>query len=225
MFRPVPSPSSSSLSLTGDSPEHFGAHGTGTHKVHYQPHQQWDFIADADERPIDVSLVLPHYRARNQPTGHRMSMYIHSAAEIKSTICRQSSRTPFFVSVHSSGTAPVTLYLPSDFSGKICLSSSVPKITLSAGFTNKIFPRVRFARISNLQHRKVDEYGENGSDEVEIHAPGHITLRMWDVVEGAPESLAREAWRKMCRRATTSKSLRAEQQAQQAIDWDFLLDD
>jgi hypothetical protein len=64
----------------------FESHGAGTHKVHYQPQQQWDFIADADERPVDVSLVLPHYRARNQPTGHRMSMYIHSRAEIKSTI-------------------------------------------------------------------------------------------------------------------------------------------
>jgi hypothetical protein len=64
----------------------FESHGAGTHKVHYQPQQQWDFIADTDERPVDVSLVLPHYRARNQPTGHRMSMYIHSRAEIKSTI-------------------------------------------------------------------------------------------------------------------------------------------
>jgi hypothetical protein len=115
----------------------------------------------------------------------------------------------------------VTLYLPSDFSGRICLSSSTPKITFSAGFTNNILPRVRFARISNSQHRKADESSKNGSDEVEIHAPGHITLRMWDVVEGAPESLAREAWRKMCRRAT-SKGLQAEQQT---IDWDFLLDD
>jgi len=48
---------------------------------------------------------------------------------------------------------------------------------------------------------------------------------MWDVVEGAPEKVAREAWRKMCRRATSSKNLRAEQRARQGIDWDFLLDD
>ncbi|KAI0253782.1 hypothetical protein BJV78DRAFT_1152638 [Lactifluus subvellereus] len=213
MFRPTPSPSfslheqSSSLSLTEDSQKQFGAHGTGTHKVHYQPHQQWDFVADADERPVDVALVLPHY------------------PELTSSLRLQSSRTPFFVSVHSSGTAPVTLDLPSDFSGRICLSSSAPKITFSAGFTNNILPRVRFARISKSQHRKVDANGENGFDEVEIHAPGHITLRMWDVAEGAPESLAREAWRKMCRRATSSKGSWAEQQARQAIDWDFLLDD
>ncbi|KAH9977088.1 hypothetical protein BGW80DRAFT_1543159 [Lactifluus volemus] len=59
------------------------------------------FIADADERPVDVLLVLPHYRARCQPTKHRMSMYIHGRAEIKATVCRQSSRTPF-LSVHLS---------------------------------------------------------------------------------------------------------------------------
>ena len=64
----------------------FGSVCTGTHKVHYQPQQQWDFIAEADEQPVDLSLVLPHYRARNQPTGHRMSMFIHSRGEIKSVV-------------------------------------------------------------------------------------------------------------------------------------------
>jgi hypothetical protein len=119
----------------------------------------------------------------------------------------------------------VTLFLPSDFAGKICLSSTAPKISLSAGFTNHILPHVRFTRISNFRPEKVDGCGEDGSDEVEIHTTGHIMLRMWNVSEGAPERVARETWRKMCRRATSSKSLRAEQQPRQAIDWDFLLDD
>ncbi|KAI0303531.1 hypothetical protein B0F90DRAFT_1809706 [Multifurca ochricompacta] len=204
MFRSVSSPSYQSLR-------------TGTHKVHYQPRQQWDFITDANEHPVDLSLVLPHYRALNQPTGHRMGIYVHSSGEIKSTICRQSSRTPFFFSVCSSGTAPVTLYLPSNFSGRICFSSSPLKVTLSAGFTNHIFPRVRFARLSNSQYEDPDECDEDA---------GHVALRMWDVVEGAPECVARERWRKMCRRTTSSsKNLRAEQRTLQAIDWDFLLDD
>lgn len=43
-------------------------------------------MADADEHPVDLSLVLPHYRARNQPTGHRMSMFVHSRGELKSMI-------------------------------------------------------------------------------------------------------------------------------------------
>jgi len=71
----------------------------------------------------------------------------------------------------------------------------------------------------------METFDDDGADEVEIHATGHITLRMWDVVEGAPESVAREAWRKMCRRAISSKNLRVEQRNRQAIDWDFLLDD
>jgi hypothetical protein len=71
----------------------------------------------------------------------------------------------------------------------------------------------------------MNRFYEDGSDEVEIHAAGHITLRIWDVVEGAQERVAREAWRKMCRRAISSKNLRAEQRARQAVDWDFLLDD
>ncbi len=94
---------SSSLSSTEDSPKHvriysrfhtarldlllqFGSLCTGTHKIHYRPQHQWDFTTDADDRPVDLSLVLPHYRARSQPTGHQMSMYVHSSGEIKSTI-------------------------------------------------------------------------------------------------------------------------------------------
>ncbi|KAH9180240.1 hypothetical protein EDB89DRAFT_1840237 [Lactarius sanguifluus] len=202
----------------------FGSLCTGTHKIHYRPQQQWDFTTDADDRPVDLSLVLPHYRARSQPTGHQMSMYIHSSGEIKSTICRQSSRTPFFLSVDSSGTAPVTLYLPSDFCGRIYLSSS-SNVSLSAGFTNHILPHVRFALLSNSQYKIPGEHDEDGSDEVEIQATGRITLRMWDVVGGTAESVAREALRKFCRRVASSKNIRAEQRAQQAIDWDFLLDD
>ena len=219
-----------------------GSLRSGTHKVHYQPQQQWDFVTDADENPVDLSLVLPHYRARNQPAGHRMSMFVHGRGEIKTMVvstvyishtvtiesfvqCRQSSRTPFLLRVHSLSAAPVTLYLPSDFSGRISLSSSQPKISISAGFTNLVVPRVRFARISSSQDKDMGQFNQDGPDEVEIHGTGHITLRMWDVVEGAPESGAREAWRKMVRRATSSKQLRPEQRTRQTIDWDFLLDD
>jgi hypothetical protein len=119
----------------------------------------------------------------------------------------------------------VTLYLPSDFCGTISISSSQTKVSLSAGFSNHVIPRVRLRRITGSREKKMSEFDEDTSDEVEIHAAGHITLRMWDVAEGAPEKVARETWRKMCRRATSSKNLRAEQRARQGIDWDFLLDD
>ena len=171
-------------------------------------------------------------------------MFVHSRGEIKSTVvsdiyntspiisaliffvqCRQSSRTPFHLSVHSSSSAPVTLCLPSDFCGKIYLSSSQSKVSLSPGFTNNVLSRVRFARAPSPEEKKLNQLDEDASDEVEIHTAGQITLRIWDVVEGAPERVAREAWRKMCRRAISSKNLRAEQRARQAMDWDFLLDD
>jgi hypothetical protein len=80
-------------------------------------------------------------------------------------------------------------------------------------------------RITSPQEKKMNEIDDDSLDEVEIHAEGHITLRVWNVVEGAPESAARETWRKMCRRAASSKNLRADQRARQGIDWDFLLDD
>ena len=112
---------SCSLSSDEDSPKHvriypaltphclnlllqFGSNCNGTHKIHYQPQQQWDFTTDADDHPVDLSLVLPHYRARSQPAGHQMSMYIHSSGEIKSTI----------VSAPELGMAsPLTSYLSS----------------------------------------------------------------------------------------------------------------
>jgi hypothetical protein len=51
---------------------------TGTHKVKYHPDDEWDFVVDTIHEPVDLALVLPHYRARNQPVNHRMSMSIGS---------------------------------------------------------------------------------------------------------------------------------------------------
>lgn len=28
------------------------------------------------QKPVDISLALPHYRARNQPVDHRLAMFI-----------------------------------------------------------------------------------------------------------------------------------------------------
>lgn len=178
-----------------------------------------------------------------------MSMYISSEhGEIKTKLCRKCPRSPFFLSVHSSSDAPITLYLPSDFAGCIrlptCSSPTAhkPKVSFSDGFTNRILPRVVFGssdRLPQLYPREAeDEYDDcvPGMDEVEICGGGHVTLRMWDVLEGAPESIAKEAWRKIVRKAS-SKNLKGEvkyrernrqhqqHQQQRAIDWDFLLED
>ena len=61
---------------------------SGSHRVKYQgagARQPFDFALETDSHAIDVSLVLPHYRARNQPYDHRLGMYVgsDSSAPIK----------------------------------------------------------------------------------------------------------------------------------------------
>jgi len=51
---------------------------TGTRKVKYTAGSEWDFFVETMQQPIDLSLVLPHYRARHQPINHRMSMFLCS---------------------------------------------------------------------------------------------------------------------------------------------------
>ena len=54
-----------------------------------------------NRRNIDVSLVLPHYRAHNQPFDHRLSMYAgtDSDAPIKVKVVRVAA-APLPSSVH-----------------------------------------------------------------------------------------------------------------------------
>lgn len=54
---------------------------TGSQRVKYRgagADSSYDYSLDSEHRPIDVSLVLPHYRAKNQPVDHRLSMYVGS---------------------------------------------------------------------------------------------------------------------------------------------------
>lgn len=69
------------------------ASGSGARKIHFNPHSDWDFIAATDSEPVDLDLLLPHYRAVNQPLTHRLSMYVHSRhGEVKTKVVRQLSR-------------------------------------------------------------------------------------------------------------------------------------
>jgi len=122
----------------------------GSHRVKYRgagEHSAWDFTLETDHRPIDVSLVLPHYRARNQPLDHRLSMYVGNgnADSIKVKVCRNflpTRTTKFHLEVHSPSNADVTIWLPSDFKGHIHRSARCRKISFSAGFTNRIMQNV-----------------------------------------------------------------------------------
>lgn len=56
-------------------------------------------------------------------------------------------------------------------------------------------------------------------DEVNVTTSGRITLRMWDVRNGAPENAQKEALKRMFGRGPKAADTAA------PIDWDFLLED
>ncbi|KAI1784044.1 hypothetical protein LXA43DRAFT_249363 [Ganoderma leucocontextum] len=123
---------------------------SGSHRVKYQgagERSLYDFVLETDDQAVDVSLVLPHYRAHNQPYDHRLSMYIgtDSNAPVKVKVCRKftpTRTTKFKLEVHSAANSDVTIWLPSDFKGHIHRSSACKKVSFSAGFTNRIMRNV-----------------------------------------------------------------------------------
>lgn len=68
---------------------------TGVHKIRYNANSEWDFQLDVSRTPVDLSLVLPHYRARNQPLQHRMSVFLgNDSAPIKAKIVSINPNAP-----------------------------------------------------------------------------------------------------------------------------------
>lgn len=188
---------------------------TGTHKIHYRAAEMWDFTAGASSssaaQPIDLTLVMPHYRARNQPVEHKMSVLLESVdAPIKAKICRQQHRSYFYLHV-SAQSSDVVLYLPSDFKGQIHHRT---KISFSAGFANRVMPHVSFNEM-----RRGDDLR---SDLVVIDTQGSITLRMWDVDTGTVESKGKEVLKRVFGRSSAAEK---KVHSSQGVNWDFLLDD
>jgi len=182
-------------------------HPTGTHKVKYHPDEDWDFHLETIQKPIELSLVLPHYRARNQPVEHRMAMFVGSeTGPVKLKVCRHIPRSKFYLEIQGA-TSDVTIWLPSDFKGQIHYSG---RASFSAGFINRIMQNVR-----------LNEDPYNGvllnEDDVVVHTRGNITFRMWDIQTCAPENTHREALKRIfgCARRSPETT----------IDWDFLLED
>jgi len=181
----------------------------GAHLVKYQPQEEWDFSLETAFQPIDISLVLPHYRARNQPLDHRMNMFIAGDSEpIKVKTCRQRQgrRSKFYLEILSN-TSDITVWLPSDFNGSISHSG---KASFSAGFVNRI---MRHCRINEDVYEGDSDPAE---DEVVLHTRGRVTFRMWDVITGTSECVQKEALKRMfgC----------GKQSPETTIDWDFLLE-
>ncbi|ESK94264.1 hypothetical protein Moror_8249 [Moniliophthora roreri MCA 2997] len=193
---------SSSSYDTENSP--LSAPSSGSCKVKYRADSNWDFFLDAARKPVDLSLILPHYRARYQPVDHRMNMYVGCGDEpVKLKICRSYPRSHFFLEVHGSA-SDVTVWIPSDFKGNI---QHTGKATYSAGFINRVMQNVRFNAI----------YEETKNEDcVVIDTRGHITFRMWDAHTGAPECVQKEAFKRIfgCSKKAPETT----------IDWDFLLD-
>ncbi|KAF7311500.1 hypothetical protein MKEN_01052300 [Mycena kentingensis (nom. inval.)] len=179
----------------------------GSCRVKYMPGKDWDFHMYSPHKPIDLSLVLPHFRARGQPIDSRISMFVGSeASPMKLKVCRAVSRSKFELEVRVS-TSDVTIWLPSDFKGVI----HCPKSTkFSAGFVNRIMANARL----HTTGRSPASYDE---DEVIVATRGRVTFRMWDVHTNAPECVQVEALKRLfgCARKVPETS----------HDWDFLLED
>lgn len=190
----------------------------------YHPSAEWDFQLDSEHLPIDLSLILPHYRARGQPIEHRMAMLAESqSSPVKlkvvrsarrerpnsrlnaSSQCRNSPRTRFYLEVQG-GASDVTLWLPSDFKGQI---HHAGKATFSAGFINRILRRARV--------NEPDGEERHDEDGVVVITRGRITFKMWDVQTSSPENTHKESLKRIF-----GCSWKA---PETVIDWDCLLKD
>ncbi|KAJ7611593.1 hypothetical protein FB45DRAFT_803606 [Roridomyces roridus] len=180
---------------------------TGTHKVRYTG-EDWDFFFNAP-KPVDLSLVLPHHRARSQPIDHHFGMFVvNDTHPMKLKVCRSYCRAKFQLEVRASS-SDVTIWLPSDFRGAIHCPRTA---TFSAGFINRIMENIRLNEsMAPEQLTPPDE------DEVVVSTSGNVSFRMWDVQTGTPENTHKETFKRLfcCARKSPETA---------AHDWDFLLE-
>ncbi|KAF8556939.1 hypothetical protein OG21DRAFT_1505979 [Imleria badia] len=156
-----------------------------------------------------MSLVIPHYRARQQPVDHRLHMFIAAtAAPVKLKVCRPVPRCKFYLEVQAN-MSNVTVWLPSDFKGHIRYPG---RASYSAGFVNRIMENV-WLNEDTLDQDLWD------TDEVVIQTKSTVTFRMWDVRGNAPENSHKETLKRVFGVTKKPEGMR------RGINWDFLLDD
>ncbi|KAI0648310.1 hypothetical protein C8Q79DRAFT_906213 [Trametes meyenii] len=232
---------------------------TGSHRVKYMGasgRASHDFALETEDRSIDVSLVLPHYRAHNQPYDHRLSMYVgsESGSSIRAKVCRKftpSRTTNFKLEVHSAAGADVTIWLPSDFKGRIHRSSSCKKVTFSAGFTNRIMQNVCLTQSRRPSVISMSDHSAYRFSEIYVsdaHSGGKEKLGAYplgfspveapeedEVVVETTGTVTFRMWdihrgepearcREACKRAF-GLGWCSKRSNEVAIDWDFLLED
>lgn len=174
-----------------------------TVKLHYQEYCDWDFLLETSQ-VVDMSLVIPHYRAQHQPVDQRLRAFVSAESfPVKLRVCRPAPRCKFYLEIQAT-VSNVTIWLPSDFRGHIHHSG---KASFSAGFVNRIMANV------SLNEETYDWVG----DEVRVQTCGTVTFKMWDVHTNAPEKTHRETLKRIfnCSRKGS----------QPYMNWDFLLDD
>jgi len=178
----------------------------GTYKVKYNADDDQDFQLDVDHAPVDLTLIMPHYRALHQPVGHKMSMVVRNrSGSTKLKVCRNMPLSRFYLEVYSD-TSDVTIWVPSDFKGRIFHTG---RATFSSGFINRI---MRNARMNEpFAEERANE------DDIFVHTKGHIAFRMWDNQACAPENVPKESLKRLfgCTRRAPET----------AINWDFLIED
>ncbi|KAJ3528352.1 hypothetical protein NM688_g8011 [Phlebia brevispora] len=215
------------------------------------PNIPHDLSIEYGHRPIDVSLVLPHFRARNQPLDHRLSMSVGNASAdaIKVKICRNfttARSTKFHLEVYSSS-ADITIWLPSDFKGHIHRSSHCKRVGFSAGFRNRIMQNVHLTQSRRPSVVSAFQSSSQYDDHqyTDIYVSDHIPQDedKWFSITGATDedevvvhtagTVTFRMWdidrgepetkcKEACRRMFSWCMKRS---PEVTIDWDFLLDD
>ncbi|KAI0345205.1 hypothetical protein BDW22DRAFT_1354104 [Trametopsis cervina] len=166
------------------STDSFLALPNGSHRVKYRgagSHNLHDFVLESDHHAIDVSLVLPHFRARAQPLGHRLGMYVgnDSSEPIRVKVCRNfttARSTKFHLEVRSAANADITVWLPSDFRGHIHRSSQCKRVSFSAGFTNRIMQHVQLTQSRRPSVMSaLSTVGGGGDDDVYVYSDIYVS--------------------------------------------------
>ena len=130
-----------------------------------------------------------------------------------------SHRCSFYLQVASTS-SDMTVWLPSDFDGTICLQSkpgSRARLSISPGFSNHILKNAIMYLDGHISGGGSGANTTVGSDLVDIITSGTVHLNMWDVRTSSPEVKSKETFAKLFglnKKKPTNHH-----------NWDFLLED
>lgn len=95
---------------------------SGTYKVKYHADDAQDFVLDVDRTPVDLTLIMPHYRALNQPIDHKMSMFVvNRFGSTKLKVVSLRTHLPQDNRLQNSNDVSVPKYIAVTISTRSCL--------------------------------------------------------------------------------------------------------